>query len=152
MKALAVFSVFSILVIIGVLFIRAHESAPVLPTPIASTTPTPNETSSSSMPVSYGTSTDATSTDLSWTKDFTTITTADVDKTFSFPLHTRFLLKLGGDRTVSFEPTGIVDRVANSISTNGYQGVYEALKEGTTALTAKTARKTFTATIVVTSS
>ena len=67
-----------------------------------------------------------------------TVTLQDQGKTVQLAVGETFLLQLGEDYTwdIQVADTGILGRVVNITVVRGAQGVYQALKSGTTTLTA----------------
>lgn len=101
-------------------------SQPPLPTstrPTPITTPTPQPTVITPTPT---------------TGDALTITLQDKGKTVQLAVGERFVLMLGEDYTweVQIVDPAVVSRVVNITVVRGAQGVYSALKSGTTTLTA----------------
>lgn len=81
----------------------------------------------------------ASSTLPSWTNGMVVITPAAAGTTVHLSKNERFAVMLGSALAwnVSFTPAGAVTRVANSIDTGGFQGVYEADVPGTATLSAE---------------
>jgi hypothetical protein len=73
-----------------------------------------------------------------WESGMTVVRKEDTNQTITLSRNERFVLNLGSDLTwkVQFDPADSIIRVANSASTGGIQGVYEAAKTGTATLRA----------------
>ena len=82
--------------------------------------------------------TTASSTVPSWATGMQILTGDDNGATFHLTQNERFAVRLGSTLAwvLTFAPAGNVTRVANSLTTDGFQGIYEADALGTTTLTA----------------
>ena len=73
-----------------------------------------------------------------WVGDMKVVDAQSNGTTIHLALHERFAIRFGSSQTwaLSFAPSGIITRVANSTTADGFQGVYEAAAAGTTTLSA----------------
>ena len=75
---------------------------------------------------------------VEWTQGMTVVTGTELDPTVHLTKNERFAIKFGNDLSwkLVFTPSSAIMRVADSVSTDGFQGVYEADQVGTVTLVA----------------